>query len=82
MPRLCAVVAQLVEHVIRNDGVGGSIPLSGTIQIKGLAKASPLSFLGQKCPKHDSPAQKAMDWSVGEVQVGETVKDDRTAYNG
>ena len=25
-----AAVAQLVEHVIRNDGVGGSSPLSGT----------------------------------------------------
>ncbi len=26
-----AAVAQLVEHVIRNDGVGGSSPFSGTI---------------------------------------------------
>ncbi len=25
-----AAVAQLVEHVIRNDGVGGSSPFSGT----------------------------------------------------
>ena len=25
-----AAVAQLVEHVIRNDGVVGSIPISGT----------------------------------------------------
>ncbi len=29
-----AAVAQLVEHVIRNDGVGGSSPLSGTITIR------------------------------------------------
>lgn len=26
-----AAIAQLVEHVIRNDGVGGSIPSRGTI---------------------------------------------------
>jgi hypothetical protein len=26
-----AAVAQLVEHVIRNDGVVGSSPISGTI---------------------------------------------------
>ena len=26
-----AGVAQLVEHVIRNDGVGGSSPFTGTI---------------------------------------------------
>ena len=25
-----AAVAQLVEHIIRNDGVGGSSPFSGT----------------------------------------------------
>jgi hypothetical protein len=25
-----AAVAQLVEHIIRNDGVGGSNPFSGT----------------------------------------------------
>lgn len=29
-----AAVAQLVEHVIRNDGVGGSSPFSGTILLK------------------------------------------------
>ena len=28
--RLDAAVAQLVEHVIRNDGVVGSSPISGT----------------------------------------------------
>jgi hypothetical protein len=28
---LIAAIAQLVEHVIRNDGVGGSIPSCGTI---------------------------------------------------
>ena len=28
-----AAVAQLVEHVIRNDGVGGSSPFSGTNKI-------------------------------------------------
>ena len=31
-----AAVAQLVEHVIRNDGVGGSSPFSGTILLKPL----------------------------------------------
>src|SRR6185437_13898390 len=30
-PAPCAPIAQLVEHVIRNDGVGGSIPSRGTI---------------------------------------------------
>ena len=35
-----AAVAQLVEHVIRNDGVGVSIPFSGTIKIKHLAEFS------------------------------------------
>ena len=36
-PRFCkgmnlsnAAVAQMVEHIIRNDGAGGSSPLSGT----------------------------------------------------
>jgi hypothetical protein len=28
--RECAALAQLVEHIIRNDGVRGSNPLSGT----------------------------------------------------
>ena len=28
-----AAVAQLVEHVIRNDGVGGSSPFSGTTKL-------------------------------------------------
>ena len=28
-----AAVAQLVEHIIRNDGVGGSNPFSGTTLI-------------------------------------------------
>ena len=31
--RRLAAVAQLVEHVIRNDGVVGSSPISGTIFI-------------------------------------------------
>ena len=31
-----AAIAQLVEHVIRNDGVGGSNPSCGTNQIKHL----------------------------------------------
>ncbi len=30
-PAATAPIAQLVEHVIRNDGVGGSIPSRGTI---------------------------------------------------
>ena len=33
-----AAIAQLVEHVIRNDGVGGSSPSCGTSKIKPLAK--------------------------------------------
>lgn len=34
-----AAVAQLVEHVIRNDGVVGSSPISGTIKINRLTQA-------------------------------------------
>ena len=30
IPRQCAALAQSVEHIIRNDGVRGSNPLSGT----------------------------------------------------
>jgi hypothetical protein len=33
-----AQVAQLVEHVTENHGVGGSIPPLGTIKINGLAR--------------------------------------------
>src|SRR5207244_10965085 len=32
-----AAIAQLVEHVIRNDGVTGSSPVCGTSQINHLA---------------------------------------------
>ncbi len=32
-----ALVAQLVEHLICNQGVGGSSPSGGTIQINNLA---------------------------------------------
>ena len=32
--RFCAQVAQLVEHVTENHGVGGSIPSLGTIVSK------------------------------------------------
>ena len=28
--QICAALAQLVEHIIRNDGVTGSSPVSGT----------------------------------------------------
>ena len=33
---LCAGLAQLVEHLIRNEGVGGSNPSVGTITLKYL----------------------------------------------
>ena len=32
-----AAVAQLVEHLIRNEGVGGSSPFRGTIIINDIA---------------------------------------------
>jgi hypothetical protein len=35
-----AAIAQLVEHVIRNDGVGGSSPSCGTNQINRLGKST------------------------------------------
>jgi hypothetical protein len=34
MQRRWAALAQLVEHIIRNDGVRGSNPLSGTTLFK------------------------------------------------
>ena len=33
-----AAIAQMVEHVIRNDGVGGSIPSCGTNKINNLSQ--------------------------------------------
>ncbi len=36
-----AAIAQLVEHLIRNEGVGGSNPSCGTILLKHLARISP-----------------------------------------
>ena len=38
--RIDAAIAQLVEHIIRNDGVGGSIPSCGTNKIKQLTTHS------------------------------------------
>lgn len=38
--RVGAAVAQLVEHVIRNDGVVGSSPISGTISLQIAIKTS------------------------------------------
>ena len=38
--RACAALAQLVEHLIRNEGVTGSSPVSGTSPILGLADVS------------------------------------------
>src|SRR3546814_4106241 len=35
-----AALAQLVEHIIRNDGVTGSSPVSGTISPSSVAPAS------------------------------------------
>jgi hypothetical protein len=35
-----AAIAQSVEHVIRNDGVGGSNPSCGTSKIKHLAQSA------------------------------------------
>jgi hypothetical protein len=32
--RACAALAQLVEHLIRNEGVTGSSPVSGTISLR------------------------------------------------
>lgn len=34
MIRACAGIAQLVEHLIRNEGVAGSSPVSGTMNKK------------------------------------------------
>ena len=40
-----AGIAQLVEHLIRNQGVSGSSPLTGSSKIKGLRKISVAPFL-------------------------------------
>lgn len=39
-----AGVAQSVEQLIRNEKVGGSIPLTGTISGKGPASAGPFAL--------------------------------------
>ena len=39
-----AAIAQPVEHVIRNDGVGGSSPSCGTTNIKGLMAGFPVGW--------------------------------------
>ena len=39
-----AALAQLVEHIIRNDGVTGSSPVSGTIHGRGRKAPSPLQL--------------------------------------
>jgi hypothetical protein len=39
-----AAVAQLVEHVIRNDGVGGSSPFCGTTFQSGVGQMERLRF--------------------------------------
>ena len=56
-----AAVAQLVEHVIRNDGVGGSSPFSGTSFIQWVADMCLNSLSGD--PKRDqrSSIAKAID---------------------
>src|SRR5437588_9744741 len=45
-----AAIAQLVEHVIRNDGVTGSNPVCGTSKIKYLAAAT--QSLKSGCPHY------------------------------
>ena len=42
--RESAALAQLVEHIIRNDGVTGSSPVSGTIHGRGRKAPSPLQL--------------------------------------
>ena len=44
-PALLAGVAQLVEQLIRNEKVGGSIPSSGTIEINNLAPFARRGFV-------------------------------------
>jgi hypothetical protein len=60
-----AAIAQLVEHVIRNDGVGGSSPSCGTNQIKHLAKIASASkaarvgtVLANRLPKSTASMKK------------------------
>ena len=49
-PAACAPIAQLVEHVIRNDGVGGSIPSRGT---KHLLCVQRIRHLAPDAPKQN-----------------------------
>ena len=54
-----AAIAQLVEHVIRNDGVTGSSPVCGTISFKGLA---PSRLFPKSSSKHI--VSTLPDWAV------------------
>ena len=57
MIKVYAGIAQSVEQLIRNEKVGGSIPLSGTNKINDLAQPLrwALLFLGIVCSRHRSP---------------------------
>ena len=48
-----AAIAQPVEHIIRNDGVGGSNPSCGTNKIRYLddLATGPIKFMSARCPQ-------------------------------
>jgi hypothetical protein len=49
-PQRLAGIAQLVEQLICNQKVVGSIPIAGTSKIKGLQRCSPLFISGGLAP--------------------------------
>jgi hypothetical protein len=74
-----AAIAQLVEHVIRNDGVGGSNPSCGTNEtsliIFGL-RALPAHFCGQAKASRLSP-KHVPNWSSSGAKNDARKSDDR-----
>jgi hypothetical protein len=60
---LQAAIAQSVEHIIRNDGVGGSNPSCGTIEIASLFwNTAKLSAKFRKLPLGGTTRRQQSQW--------------------
>ncbi len=56
---LVAAVAQMVEHVIRNDGVGGSSPFSGTSSLN-YVQSNETFLASQECHRKIETSSKML----------------------
>ncbi len=67
-----AAIAQLVEHVIRNDGVTGSSPVCGTsifhssnkTWMAGYRRAEATPYFGRLWPGHDESVELLRSWDL------------------